>query len=52
MLAHNATAADAVVDELVLLGETLTGVSTWKYDGQPVLSFFVVQINKLVFLFG
>lgn len=52
LLTHNATAADAVVDELVLLGETLTGVSAWEYDRQPVLSFFVVQINKLVFLFG
>lgn len=52
LLTHNAAAADAVVDELVLLGETLTGVSTWEQDRQLVLSFFVVQINKLVFLFG
>lgn len=52
LLTHNAAAAQAVVDEFVLLGETLTGVSTWEYDRQPVLSVFVVQMNKLVFLFG
>lgn len=52
MLTHNVAAAQAIVDEFVLLGETLTGVSTWEYDRQPVLSVFVVQMNKLVFLFG
>lgn len=52
LLTYNAAAAEAVVDEFVLLGETLTRVSTWEYDRQPVLSVFVVQMNKLVFLFG
>lgn len=52
LLTNNAPTADAVVDELMLLGKALTRVSTWEYNRQPVLSFFVVQINKLVFLFG
>lgn len=50
LLTHNATTGDAVVNELVLLGKALAGVSAWKYDGQPVLSFFIVEINKLIFL--
>lgn len=52
MLTHNASTSDAVVDESVLLSETLAAVATGEQDGQLVLSLFSVEVDKLVFLFG
>ena len=50
LLTHNATTADAVVDEFVLLGKAVTAMSTREYDSQPVLSLFCIEIDKLTFL--
>lgn len=50
LLTHNATTADAVVDQFVFLGKALAAVSTWENDGEPVLPFFIIEIDKLIFL--
>ena len=49
LLTHDATTADAVVNKFVLLGKALTGISTWEYNSQPVLSLFIIETDKLVF---
>lgn len=51
LLTHNSTTAEAVVDKFVLLSKAITGMSTWKQDRQPVLPLFIVEANKLIFLF-
>lgn len=51
LFTHYSATADAVVDKFVLLSKTLADMSTWKHDRQPVLPLFIIEANKLVFLF-
>lgn len=51
LLTHNATTADAVVDQFVLLGKAFTAMSTWENDREPVLPLFIIETDKLIFLF-
>lgn len=50
LLTNDATTADAVVYKFVLLGKAVTGISTWEQDSKPVLSLFIIEVDKLSFL--
>lgn len=52
LLTHDAPAADAVVDEVVLLSKALAGVPPGEHDGQPALTLFAIEIDKLGLLLG
>lgn len=52
LIAHDAATADAVVDELVLLSQAIARVSSRKQNGEFVLPFFCIKVDKLIFLFG
>lgn len=52
MFTDNAPTGQAVVDELVLLSQALTGMAPRKHDCQLVLAFLRVQMNVFCLLLG
>ena len=52
LFANDPAAGHAVVDEFVLLSQTIAGMASRQQDSKPILALFSIQTYKLVLFLG